>query len=321
MKTNLFFTRLKKMKVHPFSATKKRSMFTVFLFNAFLLFFNMTALSAQTFKVIPENNTTGTFLGPFVNSTRTYQMIIDDSQLTTLAGKYLTSISFRLSGNATAAWPASDALFPSYEVFLSNGVDPVNRQLDFAANLVGTQTQVRSGSMLVPAGALTIGSDPNAFTYEIVFNTPYLYTGGNNLVIEIRHTGNNVSSVSTHSALTSASGYGSLFTACWRSTGNVMQANFSFVKISSVDNLGVKSVEIDGGLSVYPNPVKDDLYVKSARDVSEFHVFNMAGQKIYSQKNTSKTPQLTVSNLPKGVYILQMVDKDGNVKSTRFIKE
>ncbi|MCU7615169.1 T9SS type A sorting domain-containing protein [Chryseobacterium sp. GMJ5] len=320
MKANQFFMKPENVKISIWSRINKSRALAV-LFGLVLMYFSTNTLRAQVSKVIPENNTSGTFLGPFVNSARTYQMIIDDSQLTTLAGKYLTSISFRLPGSATAAWPASDATFPSYEIFLSNGVDPVNRQLDFAANVVGTQTQVRSGSMLVPAGVLTAGSDPNAFTYDITFNTPYLYTGGNNLVIEIRHTGNNVSSVSTHSALTSASGYGSLFTACWKGTGSVTQANFSFVKINSVNNLGVRSVELDESVSVYPNPVKDNLYVKSAKDIAEFHVFNMVGQKIYSQKNNSEKPQLNVSNLAKGNYILQMIDKNGNTSIARFIKE
>jgi len=317
MQTNLFFTEQQNEAVQKDLQSKMRF---AYMLTFLMVVFSSFTLNAQTTKTVPDTNTSGTFIGPFSNATRTYQMIIDDSQLTTLVGKYLSSISFRLSGTATVAWPSTDTTFPSYEVFLSNGVDPANRQLNFAANVVGTQTQVRSGSMLVPSGALTVGSDPNAFTYEITFNTPYLYTG-NNLVIEIRHTGSNGSSTGTHAATTSTSGYGTLFTACWQGTGTIGQGNFSFVKINSVDNLGVKSVEIDGGLSVYPNPVKDDLYVKSAREVSEFHIFNMAGQKVYSQKNDSKTPQLTVSNLPKGVYVLQMIDKKGNVKSTRFIKE
>ncbi|MDF2554014.1 MAG: C-terminal target protein [Chryseobacterium sp.] len=321
MKANLFFTEFKKEKIQIFFETKKRSTVAVFLFSLILMFINPVVLRAQTSKVVPENNTSGTFLGPLVNSARTYQMIIDDSQLTTLAGKYLTSISFRLSSTATVVWPSADTTYPSYQVFLSNGVNPADRQLNFAANIVGTQTQVRSGSMMIPTGAFTIGGDPNAFTYNITFDTPYLYTGGNNLVIEIRHTGSNGSSTGTHSMTTTTTGYGTLVSGCWQSTGNVLQANFSYVKISSLDNLGVKSVEIDGGLSVYPNPVKDYLYIKLAKDVSEFHIFNMVGQKVYSEKNNSKTPQLNVSNLSKGSYILQMIDKNGNAGTARFFKE
>ncbi|WP_323643998.1 hypothetical protein, partial [Pectobacterium carotovorum] len=150
----------------------------------------------------------------------------------------------------TAAWPSADTTFPDYQIYLSNGVEPADRQLNFAANIVGTQTQVRSGSLLIPANAVSDGTN---FTFNINFTTPYLYTG-NNLVIEVRHTGSNGSSTSIHAVGTSAAGYGSLFTACWSSTGSVLQGNFSYVKINSSGTLGVKSVEINGETSVYPNP-------------------------------------------------------------------
>jgi hypothetical protein len=47
----------------------------------------------------------------------------------------------------------------------------------------------------------------------------------------------------------------------------------------------------------------------------------MVGQKVYSQKNSVKNPQLNASGLAKGNYILQMIDKNGNSTSTRFIKD
>lgn len=323
MKANLFFTQLKNVKVNSFCKTNKKKILIICFFSLVLLSFNATLLKAQTSKVIPDSNVSGTFLSPFANTVRTYQMLIDDSQLTTLTGKYLTSISFRLPTSANAAWPPADATFSSYEIYLSDGADPANRQLNFAANITGTQTMVRSGSLVIPAGSFTSGSDPNVFSYSLDFATPYLYNGGN-LIVEIRHMGSNSTSASMHSVTSTntGAGYGTLFSACWQGTGNVTNGNFSYIKINSVDNLGVKSVEIDGtNFSVYPNPAKDYLYVKSAKDASEFHIFNRVGQKIYSQKNNSKKPQLSVSNLPKGNYILQMIDKDGNARSAQFIKE
>lgn len=274
-------------------------------------------VKAQTTVTIPSLTTTSSFTGPFANNTRTYQMIIDDSQLTALNGKYLTSISFRLPTTAAAAWPAASTTYPDYQIYLSDGVEPANRQLNFAANIVGPQTQVRSGSLLIPAGSV---SNNGSFTFEITFNTPYLYTG-TNLAIEVRHTGSNGTSTSIDAVGTSSSGYGSLFTACWASTGNVLQGNFTYVKINSANSLGVKSVEINGGASVYPNPAKDQLNVKSPNDIAELNIFNMAGQKVLSQKNSVKNPQLNISVLTKGNYILQTIDKKGSSTSTRFIKE
>jgi len=320
MKTILLFNQLRDVVLRKSAQTAGNSIRQVCLFISFLMISSTASLNSQTSKVIPDISVTGAFIGPLTNGARTNQLIIDDSQLTTLSGKYLTSISFRLPTTATVSWPAANTTFPNYEVYLSNSVDPANRQLNFTANVVGTQTQVRAGSLLIPAGSLTAGGAPNAFTFDIVFNTPYLYTG-TNLLIEIRHTGSDGTSASTHAAGTSTAGYGTLFTSCWASTGNVMNANFSYVKINSLDALGVKSVEIDGGLSVYPNPVTDYLFVKSAKEVAEFNIFNMAGQKIFSQKNTRKTPQLDVSNIAKGNYILQIIDRNGNTSSTKFIKQ
>src|SRR5690606_6689561 len=137
-----------------------------------------------------------------------------------------------------------------------------NRQLNFAANVVGTQTQVRAGVLTIPAGALTAGGSPNAFSYDLVFDTPYQYTG-TNPVIEIRHTGSNANSTSVNAMGTSSAGYGTLFTACWVGNNNVAGGNFAAVKINSVDNLGVKSVEIESGFSIYPNPVQEILYINS----------------------------------------------------------
>ncbi|WP_299180239.1 T9SS type A sorting domain-containing protein [uncultured Chryseobacterium sp.] len=315
MKRILPFTKKQQM-----ITGKMRHAFTACLLSLILTLFSTSTLKAQTSLVLPNLSVTGTFLGPFANATRTYQMIIDDTQLTTLSGKYLTSISFRLPASAASAWPASDATFSSYEIYLSDGVDPVNRQLDLVANVVGPQTQVRSGSLLIPAGSFTVGGNPNAFTFDVTFDTPWLYNG-TNLVIEIRHTGSNSTSASSHAATTSASGYGTLFTACWKSTGNVMNGNFVFVKINSVDALGIKSVEFDDDLSVYPNPAKEFLYVKSLKDISEFNIFNMVGQKVLSERNTADSSKLNVSELPKGTYVLQMIDKNGNARSTRFVKE
>jgi len=319
MKTNLPSFKILKTGVRPLLQAPEKAQ--TFIFSLFiLLLLGISGLNAQTSAVVPNTYVTGTFLGPLANNTRTVQLLIDDSQLTTLAGKYLTSISFRLNASAASALPVSDTTFPDYQIYLSESVEPANRQLNFAANVVGMQTQVRSGSLFIPAGSFSVGGNPNNFTFDITFNTPYLYNG-TNLLIEIRHTGNNTSSITTHAASTSSTGYGTLFSSCWATTGNVMNANFTYVKINSIDALGVRSATLEDGLMVFPNPVKEKLFVKTSKEISEFNVFNYAGQKILSQKNRSRNPEMNTSQLAKGVYILQMIDKEGNSVTTKFVKE
>lgn len=189
----------------------------------------------------PEYSTTvGTavFNGPITSTARTYQLLINESLLTPYIGKEIKGITWRLGPSASANWPASDQTFLSYDIYLSGSVAPADRSLTFANNVVGTQTLVRSGSLLIPAGSFTFGLTPNKFGPVVTFNTGYLYTGGH-LLIEIRHSGTGGLSSSNDAVGTSTTGYGTLFSACWGSGATALtgsQGNFSISQIN-IDEL------------------------------------------------------------------------------------
>ena len=303
-------------KIHSGRMLNK-GIFSAFI--GFIMLFGSTNTNAQTTLVIPSTNEGSAFIGPFGNAARQLQLLIDDTVLTSLVGKNLTSISFRLPASTAASWPAAQLTMADFKIFLSDSVEPGDKQLDFAANVVGTQTQVRSGSLLIPAGALTIGSDPNAFSFKITFNNSWLYTGGN-LLIEIRHSGTGISSRSVQAASTSSAGYGTLYSAVWQSTGAVLQGNFSNVEITADGQLGSTSVKIGANSLIYPNPVKDMLFVKSEKEFISFSIYTMTGQMVFSEKISGKT-SVNVSRLPIGNYLLKLTDKNGNVENTQFIKK
>jgi len=189
--------------------------------------------------VVPNVNlntaATGSFLGPLANSQRTYQLLIDDSQLLGIVGQDLQGLSWRIPTSATTNWPLSDVTYSAYDIYISGCVDPVNRSLTFANNIVGPQTQVRSGSLTILANSYTFGNNPNTFGTEITFNAPYHYSGGN-LLIEIRHAGFTGTSRALEATTTSTTGYGTLFSGCWTGsyTGTAgVQGNFSTLRLSS----------------------------------------------------------------------------------------
>ena len=303
-------------KIHSGRMLNK-GIFSAFI--GFIMLFGSTNTNAQTTLVIPSTNEGSAFIGPFGNAARQLQLLIDDTVLTSLVGKNLTSISFRLPASTAASWPAAQLTMADFKIFLSDSVEPGDKQLDFAANVVGTQTQVRSGSLLIPAGALTIGSDPNAFSFKITFNNSWLYTGGN-LLIEIRHSGTGISSRSVQAASTSSAGYGTLYSAVWQSTGAVLQGNFSNVEITADGQLGSTSVKIGANSLIYPNPVKDMLFVKSEKEFTSYSIYTMAGQMVFSEKISGAT-SVNVSRLPVGNYLLKLTDKNGNVENTQFMKK
>ena len=304
-------------KSHSGRKIKKR-LFSA-LIGLIMMFGYNTTTKAQTTLVLPNSNEGSSFIGPFGNAARKLQFIIDDSLLTSLVGKNLTSISFRLPASTVDSWPANALTMSAFDIYLSDSVEPADRQLDFTANVVGPQTKVRTGSLVIPAGALTVGSNPNNFSFKITFSSAWQYTGGN-LLIEIRHSGTGISSRSVQAAPTTSTGYGTLFSALWQSTGNVLQGNFIYVEITADGPLGVSSVKINQRPTVYPNPVKDELYVKSDKEFTSYTVYTMTGQMVVSEKTSGKTP-LNIVYLPAGQYILKLTDINGTVESIQFLKK
>lgn len=277
---------------------------------------------AQTSIVIPNSNITSAVVGPFQYGATKHQFIIDDTQLTSLNGKYITSIAFRLSVYANAAWLPYNITFSDYKIYLSNAVNPANSQLILPNNIIGNQTLVRSGSLTVTAGSLTAGSVPNNFSYNLIFDTPYLYSG-NNLLIEIQHSGSNVfAGTNVESIYTSEPGYGILYKS-YLDTPNAPTAatNFPYIKINATDVLSVKSTAINNQVIIYPNPVKDDLLLENNSNILEIEVYTISGQLLKSVKVDDKKVKIDLRSFEKGIYFIHTVDDTGNSSESKIIKE
>lgn len=247
----------------------------------------VTEVVPNTYAGVTGN---GTFLGPLANAPRTYQFLIQASQLTNVAGKVLTGLSMRIPASATANWPLADVLYTNYDIYLSGSVEPAARSLTFANNIVGVRTQVRSGPLTILANSYTFGGSPNAFGTEIAFNTPWYYAGGN-LLIEIRHAGFTGTSRSTDALLASSTpGYGTLFSACW--TGNYTgttgaQGNFTVVKLSATEpySLSLKAL-IEGRYNnVTDYMIKDTAKVYLRNSSSPFALVDSAVSVLDSNGN------------------------------------
>lgn len=192
---------------------------------------------AQTFVVPNANATaagTGTFLGPFANSARTYQLLIHSDQLTGFVGQNLTGLTWRTTAAATVAWPAATTTYADYDIFLSTSVAPADRSLTFANNVVGVQTQVRDGALTIDPNSFPVTGTPHEFGTNIEI-APWTYAGGH-LLVELRHGTSNGTSLSVDAVTTSSTGYGSQFSACW--TGSATgtsgsQGNFSVVQFTA----------------------------------------------------------------------------------------
>ena len=228
----------------------KRSICRAFVASVFL------AGAAQAQVVVPNSaalaEADGTFaLTSTAAAGRTFQMTIAANQLSGLMGQSIVGMQFRLNGAATAAWPLTNASYAFWDVYMGPGVAPSSMSNTFADNFTAAATQVRGGSLDIPAGSFSFGSAPNAFGPTLTFTAPYLYTGGD-LTVEMRfaqQTGATTQS-SLDGVLASGgpgNGWGVDFAARWTGSatgttgtnGNFVVTNFIVPAPSSLALLGL----------------------------------------------------------------------------------
>ncbi len=99
--------------------------------------------------------------------------------------------------------------------------------------------------------------------------------------------------------------------------------------IESKERLAV-TAKVNGSLSTpdfeltdfkfYPNPVKHLLTIKHKSVIEDIQIFAVSGQSVLFKKINSTNTEIDLSNLSKGMYILN-VKTDGKEKAVKFIKE
>ena len=67
---------------------------------------------------------------------------------------------------------------------------------------------------------------------------------------------------------------------------------------------------------VYPNPIVDVLHIDN-KNLKSVALYSMEGKKLIETTNN----EMTVSQLPKGVYVLRIVTSDNNIVSKKIIKK
>ena len=73
-------------------------------------------------------------------------------------------------------------------------------------------------------------------------------------------------------------------------------------------------------VKLYPNPTSNILNLESAGNIQNIAVYNVLGQEVINREINATSFQLDVASLNAGVYVVK-TNIDGNVSSTKFIKE
>ena len=75
-------------------------------------------------------------------------------------------------------------------------------------------------------------------------------------------------------------------------------------------------------LKVYPNPVSGMLHIQlpdAEKGIARITVCDLLG-KVMLQKENLSQPELEVSALPAGMYLLQVRTSDGKMMTAKFVK-
>lgn len=85
--------------------------------------------------------------------------------------------------------------------------------------------------------------------------------------------------------------------------------------------LSVEEAAAVNQFNIYPNPVTDYLHIQvgSNNEVKVLRIYNVLGEKIMEQNYSEPYPQLDVSRLAKGMYVLSVVSKSISF-NYKFIK-
>lgn len=85
-----------------------------------------------------------------------------------------------------------------------------------------------------------------------------------------------------------------------------------------VDHAGVGENETAKSY-IYPNPTNGNVYVKG-HDIDVVKVYNVCGQEMVSVKANSDNVRIDLNGFNTGVYMLEIIDNQGNSVVNKVVK-
>ncbi|KMQ67548.1 secretion protein [Chryseobacterium sp. FH2] len=98
-------------------------------------------------------------------------------------------------------------------------------------------------------------------------------------------------------------------------SGQIVGFYLDITSFLSTNEISVKNDKA----SIYPNPVKDIIYIKGTKKIDKAEIYNMVGQKVRTIDSVGN--QIDVSSLSKGTYVLEFFVKGEVSQNLKFIKQ
>ncbi|MBO7624209.1 MAG: T9SS type A sorting domain-containing protein [Bacteroidales bacterium] len=86
---------------------------------------------------------------------------------------------------------------------------------------------------------------------------------------------------------------------------------------------GITEPNVKQSLKLWPNPVSGMLHIQlpdAEKEVARITVCDLLGRVVLQKENLPK-PEIEVSSLPNGMYLLQLQLSDGTNLTAKFVKD
>ena len=155
------------------------------------------------------------------NAPRTYQLQFTAAALGGLpVGARITELRFRLYTNATAAFPTNTVTWSDYEITLAKAANNISSMSAFFSANMTSPVLVKHGPLSIGPNTFGTSPIPNPFGSFVVFDTPYIYPGGD-LVMLFTHPGSDsVNAAFLDAVPTTSTDYGTTCRAISATTFN-----------------------------------------------------------------------------------------------------
>ena len=74
-------------------------------------------------------------------------------------------------------------------------------------------------------------------------------------------------------------------------------------------------------VALYPNPVKNELYLKTVAVIDQLKIYSITGQLVKQQTSFTDKVSINTEDLIAGVYFVKVTTNEGLVSTRKIVKE